>query len=293
MRGGSQIFLGPDLEIVKELEIDGITSCHSARKISGQHFFCTDAGVIVIGEAKEGFTSSFTPSEEEVFDVAWHQDRFLLATSGGVRRLVQVQADTPLDAPSDGVDWRWLVAAVSALVALYLLAILLRRRALPIVFLSYRRVDSEIFVGRIYDHLHREFGRSRVILDKNTFGDGRDFRREIEAGIAGSDVVVAVIGEDWDGGTNVEGTRRLDNEEDFVRIELEIANRLGKPVLPVLLMRTPMPEAKSLPDSLSFLAYRNAIRMRTDPDFESDCKQLVAVLRNLKKSRAAAGDRNT
>lgn len=290
MQDGIQIFLDPDLSIVEELGIGGITRCHAAREILGQHFFCTDAGVITIIRTGEALSSSFTSSQEEVFDVARHQDRLLLATAGGVRLLEPIAAaDTAGSPGSGGVDWKWAGVGIGGLGVLSLVAVLLRRRALPRVFLSYRRVDSEIFVGRIYDHLHREFGKSRVILDKNTFGDGQDFRREIEAGIAGSDVVVAVIGDDWDGGTTEAGQRRIDDPGDFVRIELEIAHRLGKPILPVLLMRTPMPEADSLPESLNFLAYRNAIRMRTDPDFESDCQQMVGVLKELKRRGSEPG----
>jgi hypothetical protein len=73
------------------------------------------------------------------------------------------------------------------------------------------------------------------------------------------------------------GRRRLDNPQDFVRIEVESALRLGKRVIPVLVHKTEMPRADPLPEPLKPLARRNAVRL-TQERFRADTQGLIKAL---------------
>jgi hypothetical protein len=65
-----------------------------------------------------------------------------------------------------------------------------------------------------------------------------------------------VIGEQWMNARNEEGGRRIDLEDDWVRIEIETALTLNKKVVPVLVGRATTPSAEELPPSIEQLSYR-------------------------------------
>ena len=57
----------------------------------------------------------------------------------------------------------------------------------------------------------------------------------------------------------------------------------GIPVIPVLVDGVEVPDEKDLPQSLANLAYRNAIMVRTDPDFHHDMDRLVRGIEQYMK----------
>ena len=89
------------------------------------------------------------------------------------------------------------------------------------IFLSYRREDSRGVAGRIYDRLCAHFGLDSVFFDVDSVPPGVDFPEYIELVLSHCDVFLAVIGPDWAGQINT--GRRIDNPEDWVRIEIEAA----------------------------------------------------------------------
>src|SRR5262249_37162883 len=77
-----------------------------------------------------------------------------------------------------------------------------------------------------------------------------------------------------------DGSRRLDNPNDFVRLEIETA--LKRPrirIIPVLVNNAAMPGGNELPSSIKALAYKHAALVRNDPDFEWDIKRLIHQIR--------------
>jgi hypothetical protein len=72
--------------------------------------------------------------------------------------------------------------------------------------------------------------------------------RVIEDQVSACDVMLVVIGSKWLNVVDETGRRRLDNPQDFVRIEVETALRLGKRVIPLLVHQTEMPHADALPN---------------------------------------------
>ena len=143
------------------------------------------------------------------------------------------------------------------------------------VFVSYRREDSRHQAGRLYDHLMAHFGKGRVFKDVDSIPLGLDFREVLTERVAGCDVFLAVIGDEWLSIAGKSGTRRLDDPGDFVRIEIEAALSRKIPVIPVLVGNSSVPRAEDLPESLQKLAFRNGLCVRPDPDFHNDVDRLI------------------
>jgi Tol biopolymer transport system component len=149
------------------------------------------------------------------------------------------------------------------------------------IFISYRRTDNPDATGRIYDRLVAEFGKARVFKDVDSIPLGQDFRTHLNDVVGACAAVIAIIGPRWVDVRDSGGQRRLDDPDDFVRIELEAALARGVPVLPVLVGHAQMPGTRELPPSLATLAFRQGVEVRPDPDFHNDATRLVAALRRI------------
>ena len=137
------------------------------------------------------------------------------------------------------------------------------------IFISYRREDSQDVTGRIYDRLHQKFGHAEIFKDVDSIPIGEDFRGFLEQNVVGCRVLLVIIGSRW------VDNPRLQQEGDFVRVEVEYGLSLGITVVPVLVGNTAMPSPDQLPDTLKELAFRNAIPLRPDPDFNRDIDKLI------------------
>jgi hypothetical protein len=145
------------------------------------------------------------------------------------------------------------------------------------IFISYRRDDSEGHAGRLHDNLIRRYGESTVFMDL-AIEPGADFVTTLEDAVGSCAVLLAVIGRQWLTVTNVTtGKRRLDDPNDFVRIEIVTALRRGIGVIPILVHNARMPGTDDLPDDLKSLARRQAQEM-TALRWEYDFGKLSQVL---------------
>lgn len=152
------------------------------------------------------------------------------------------------------------------------------RSPLRSIFINYRRNDSEGEAGRLFDDLVSHFSDESVFMDVAAIEPGRDFRKAIDQSIANCDALLALIGLEWLEAKNATGGRRLDDPNDFVRIELASALRRDIPVIPVLVRGAKMPHVEQLPEDLKELAYRNAVEL-THPRWKSDVQVLIRSLR--------------
>jgi hypothetical protein len=144
------------------------------------------------------------------------------------------------------------------------------------IFLNYRREDSRADAGRLYDHLSRHFGLNNVFMDVDNIPPGHDFVEVIQNAVGGCDVLLAVIGQQWLISTDPQGQRRLDNPEDFVRLEIVTALERRIPVIPVLVGGASMPRSIELPNVLRPLARRQALGL--GDHFRPDVDRLIATL---------------
>ena len=152
------------------------------------------------------------------------------------------------------------------------------------IFISYRREDSSDITGRLYDRLVAAFGKPALFKDVDSIPIGVDFRDHLDRAVSHCQVLIAVIGKDWLQVTDEQGNRRLESEQDFVRIEIESALQRDIAVIPVLVQGASMPSPSDLPESLQALAYRNAIPVRPDPDFHRDVDRLIRASKTTSSS---------
>jgi hypothetical protein len=72
--------------------------------------------------------------------------------------------------------------------------------------------------------------------------------------------------------------KRQNDDQDFVRFEIEKAIEREVPIVPLSLGQTTFPSAADLPSSISELAYQNGMQIRDEPGFRSDMKELIDAL---------------
>ena len=154
------------------------------------------------------------------------------------------------------------------------------------IFINYRRGEDQAAAGRLYDQLEASFTRERIFIDVDNIAPGRDFTEELATRVEQCDVFLAVVGRRWADVVDVDGSRRLDNPNDWVRVEIESAQRLGKHIIPVLVDGAEMPRPEKLPDALQPFARRNAARL-THERFRADVQALVVAIGRLREAERA------
>ncbi len=157
------------------------------------------------------------------------------------------------------------------------------------IFISYRREETAYPAGWLYDRLAGHFG-GQVFKDVDSIELGDDFVEVITRAVGSCDVLLALIGDEWLTITDEHGRRRLDNPDDFVRLEIEAALSRRVRVIPVLVGEARMPHADELPDSLAALVRRQALEL-SPARFDFDTSRLLKVLdRTLGEVRATQQD---
>jgi DNA-binding NtrC family response regulator len=146
------------------------------------------------------------------------------------------------------------------------------------IFISYRRSDSADIVGRIYDRMVDEFGRAAIFKDVDSIPLGINFKEYLDSKVSECTILLAIIGNHWLDASDANGKIRLEDPDDFVRIEIESALARGIPVIPLLVRGEQMPVEENLPISLRKLVYKNGIQIRPDPDFHRDMDRLISAL---------------
>jgi hypothetical protein len=145
------------------------------------------------------------------------------------------------------------------------------------IFINYRRGDDSGFAQALFIRLEQVFSHGDLFMDVDSIAPGEDFVQHLDSQIALCDVLLAIIGKGWADAVDGHGQRRLDDPDDFVRIEIASALRHGKRIIPILLHDARMPSADQLPEELHSLARRQAVRL-THERFRADTDGLIRAL---------------
>lgn len=145
------------------------------------------------------------------------------------------------------------------------------------IAISYRREDTAHITGRIYDRLQNAFGEDQVFMDLDSIPLGVDFRSHISEQLAGCDAVLAVVGPNWLG-SRIDGSRRIDDTNDFVRMEVGLALARKIRLIPLLVDNTKMPSPENLPDDIRSFAFLTALRLDSGADFHHHINRLCSSL---------------
>jgi hypothetical protein len=90
-------------------------------------------------------------------------------------------------------------------------------------------------------------------------------------------VLLALVADLWLTITDADGRRRLDDPDDFVRLEIEAALKRHVRVIPILVDAARMPRADELPASLAGPVRRQALEL-SPARFDFDTGRLLKVL---------------
>jgi hypothetical protein len=154
------------------------------------------------------------------------------------------------------------------------------------IFISYRRDETDFPASWLYDRLAVHFGHDKIFKDVDSIEPGDDFGEVIARAVGSCDVLLALIGEYWVSITDSDGKPRLDDPDDFVRLEIEAALQRGVRVIPILVGDAAMPRADQLPETLRKLARRQALEL-SPQRFEADVHRLLRVLERTLAEQAA------
>ena len=151
------------------------------------------------------------------------------------------------------------------------------------MFLCYRREDASGHAGRLYDAITAHLPLESVFMDIDTIEPGVDFVEVVEEAVGSCDVLLALIGQRWLRTSNETGAPRLQDANDYVRLEIEAALERQIRVIPVLIQDSHMPSAQELPEGMRALARRNAIEI-SDHRWRYDVDQLLRVLIRVREA---------
>jgi hypothetical protein len=158
------------------------------------------------------------------------------------------------------------------------------------ILISYRRADSPAHAARLYDWLRDRYGEGQVFMDVATMEHGQHFVDAIERVIRSSDLMLVVIGRRWLTEADSNGRRRLDDPEDYVRIEIEAALTNNIRVVPILVDGASMPMSEDLPGSLAMLNSRQAHEL-SDLGWQSSINRLGRILDIIVGSESGEDER--
>src|SRR5262249_49807853 len=119
-----------------------------------------------------------------------------------------------------------------------------------------------------------------VFMDVDTIEPGIDFADAIQHAVSTCDVLLVLIGPAWLRSTDARGHRRLDDPEDFVRLEIATALARNIRIIPVLVEETKMPDAEDLPEPLKRLTRRNALPI-SNTRWSYDIERIIDTVKSI------------
>jgi hypothetical protein len=148
------------------------------------------------------------------------------------------------------------------------------------IFINYRKDDSRWNALALYNELQKYFSKEQLFKDFNTILPGDDFVVSIENALKKCNVLLVVIGANWLTMKGEDGTRRLDDPDDFVRLEVATALSRNIQVIPVLIDTTVMPKAMDLPENMKSLSRRQFVEI-DNTRFEDDVRKLAEAIKKV------------
>jgi hypothetical protein len=149
------------------------------------------------------------------------------------------------------------------------------------IYITYRRTDTAAYAGRLFDHLSRYFGPGFVFMDiQGGIEPGQDFAQAIKAALNSCDVALVLIGKHWATSTGANHDLRLDDPNDWVRVETAAVLRRNIRVIPVLVDGASLPDPASLPEELRPLCRRHVCEL-TDPRWSFDVGELIKEIEKI------------
>jgi hypothetical protein len=130
------------------------------------------------------------------------------------------------------------------------------------IFISYRREDTSASAVAICQYLERAFGRSSVFIDVDMRA-GSKFPEILDHRLAECRVLLALIGPKWLDARDEAGNRRLDDPNDWVRLEIARALKRDITVIPVCVEGGTLPKKATLPGDIQGVTDHQSVTVTT------------------------------
>src|SRR5688572_20516379 len=151
---------------------------------------------------------------------------------------------------------------------------------MPRIFISYRREDAAGYAISLRERIANRFGERDIFMDVDSIEPGEEYADVIRDRVGACDVFLALIGREWLTCTDESGRRRLDDPEDFVRLEIVTALERKIRVIPLLVGGARPLKPSEVPAPLIPLCRRHATEL-SDTRFRQDVDRLIATLERL------------
>jgi len=151
------------------------------------------------------------------------------------------------------------------------------------IFISYRRADSAAAALSVSQYLEQAFGRKNVFIDVGMHA-GVKFPMVLEQRLQQCKVMLVLIGPGWLDARDEAGRRRLDDPDDWVRIEIAHALRRNITVIPVRVNGAELPTKAQLPEDIRGLLDHQAASMTT-AGFRHEMSGLAQDIRSMSSPR--------
>jgi TIR domain len=144
------------------------------------------------------------------------------------------------------------------------------------IFISYRRHDAQAAAALLHQRLTYLLPQATIFIDVTSLVAADDWRSQLEQAVRSADWCVVLIGRNWLE-RNPDGTSRLGDRSDVVRIEVSTALAAGIATLPILVDGAPMPSADLLPLNVMALTRIQCETVSTTT-FDDDVRRICEVL---------------
>ena len=157
-----------------------------------------------------------------------------------------------------------------------------------LVFISYRREDEGASAKRLKSLLDDYFGPDRIFMDVDNIRAGKKWTETIDDNLLKANVLIVVIGKNWLRLHDEFFRRRIDNEDDWVKREIELSMRRGIKIIPLYFGVEVLKQA-ALPLSINTLTNYQSITLSALNN-EDSLKNLYSELEQIGFQKKAASE---
>lgn len=149
------------------------------------------------------------------------------------------------------------------------------------VLINCRRSDTKTAADQLYGYLDDWLGEGRVFMDL----DAELVDSVLAQSAPDCALQLVLVGQDWLTKEDGDGRRQLDDEDDPVRRQIELAQQYNIPIIPLLINAVEIPRKDDLPPMLQALPWGSSMYLRAGA-LEFDLRRLADVIRNVLRLHA-------
>lgn len=147
------------------------------------------------------------------------------------------------------------------------------------IFISYRVQDTAGETGRLVDDLKQHFADDQLFMDIDNLEPGVEFPEVIEKYLLTCQVMLVIIGPNWIGNRN-NGTARINDPNDWIRMEVSSALQRKILIIPILVDGASFPKEEELPPEIRPLLNRQSYEL-SNKRWQYDTDRLIDFLINI------------